>query len=64
MNLANLLSASASRNPRRTAVVIGNESISYEHLEGSTTQLAHWLLRRGARPGDCIALHWPNSIEW
>lgn len=63
MNLGNSLSASAARNPRRTAIVLGNESISYEQLDRSTTSIARWLLQQGCNPGDRIALHWPNSLE-
>jgi long-chain acyl-CoA synthetase len=63
MNLGNFLSASAARNPRKTAVVLENERISYEQLEHSSASVARWLLGQGCRPGDRIALHWPNSIE-
>src|SRR4030081_3167261 len=63
MNLGNLLSASAARYPRKTACIIENESISYEELDRSTTSLARWFLQQGCKPGDRIAIHWPNSIE-
>ena len=33
MNLGNLLSASAARNPQKTACVFENDSISYEQLK-------------------------------
>src|SRR5258707_6235903 len=63
MNMANLLSASAERNPRKTAIILENECVSYEQLDRSTTSLAQWFLRHGCKPGDRIAFHWPNSIE-
>jgi long-chain acyl-CoA synthetase len=63
MNMGNLLSASAERNPRKIAIIFENESISYEQLDHSTTLLAQWLLREGCNPGDRIAVYWPNSIE-
>jgi long-chain acyl-CoA synthetase len=63
MNMGNLLSASAERNPRKTALVFEDESISYEQLDHSTTSLAHGLLQEGCRPGDRVAIYWPNSIE-
>jgi long-chain acyl-CoA synthetase len=63
MNLGDFLSASAARNPGRTAIVLENERISYQQLEHSSASLAHWLLRQGCKPGDRIAIHWPNSIE-
>ena len=63
MNFGDLLSASAERNPRKAAIILENESISYEQLDHSTRSLARLFLRRGCKPGDRIAIHWPNSIE-
>jgi acyl-CoA synthetase (AMP-forming)/AMP-acid ligase II len=63
MNIANALTASAAQDPRKAAIVLENESISYEELDRSTTLLARWLLRQGLKPGDRVAIHWPNSIE-
>jgi len=63
MNIGNFLSASAARNPRKAAVAMEDESISYEQLDHCTTWLARWLLHQGLKPGDRIAIHWPNSIE-
>jgi acyl-CoA synthetase (AMP-forming)/AMP-acid ligase II len=57
MNLGNLLSASAERNPRKTAIVLEVQNISYEQLERSTTSLARWFLRQGWKPGGRIAVH-------
>ena len=63
MNIANVLTTSAERDPRKAAIVLENESISYEQLDRATTSLARWLLQQGLEPGDRIAIHWPNSIE-
>lgn len=63
MNIANVLTAAAERDPRKAAIVLESESISYEQLDRATTSLARWLLRQGLRPGDRIAIQWPNSIE-
>jgi acyl-CoA synthetase (AMP-forming)/AMP-acid ligase II len=63
MNLGNSLSASAARNPRKTAIALENERIPYEELQHSSASLARWLLRQGCKPGDRVAIHWPNSIE-
>jgi long-chain acyl-CoA synthetase len=63
MNLGNLLSTSAARNPHRAAIVCENERISYQQLDQSTTALVGWLSAQGCRPGDRIAIHWQNSIE-
>jgi long-chain acyl-CoA synthetase len=63
MNIANVLTASAERDPKKAAIVLENESISYEQLDRSTTSLARWFLRQGLKPRDRIAIYWPNSIE-
>ena len=63
MNIANVLTATAERNPRKAAIVFENESISYEQLDRATTLLARQFLRQGLKPGDRVAIHWPNSIE-
>lgn len=63
MNLSDWLVESAARDPQKTAMVFGNESVTYEQLDRSTASLAIWLLEQGCQPGDRVALHWPNSIE-
>jgi acyl-CoA synthetase (AMP-forming)/AMP-acid ligase II len=62
-NLGDLLTGSAARNPKKTAIAFEDGSISYESLEQATTRLAQWLLQQGCKPGDRIAFYWPNSIE-
>jgi acyl-CoA synthetase (AMP-forming)/AMP-acid ligase II len=57
MNFGNLLSASAERNPRKTAIVLEDQNISYEQLERSTTSRARWFLRQGCKSGGRIAVH-------
>ena len=47
MNIANVLTASAERDPGKAAIVLKNESISYEQLDRATTSLARWFLRQG-----------------
>ena len=59
MNLGNLLTASALRNPHKAALIFQEKS----ELDATTTPLAQALLAHGCQPGDRIALHWPNSIE-
>lgn len=63
MNLGNLLTASALRNPHKAALIFQEESVSYEQLDATTTSLAQALPAHGCQPGDRIAFHWPNSIE-
>jgi hypothetical protein len=50
MNLGNLLSASAARNPRKTACVLENESISYESWTVRRHPTRDSFFGRGASP--------------
>lgn len=63
MNLGDLLRSAADRTPLKTALICGDESLSYEELDQSVTLLARWFLREGLRPGDRLAIHWSNSFQ-
>ncbi len=63
MNLGKTLRLSAERNPKKPAVICGNQIVSYQDLDQSTDALACWLLRQGLQPGDRVAIHWCNSVE-
>ena len=63
MNLGWMLQRSAARNPRKPAVVCGDEIVTYEAFDRSTSALAAWLLSQGLEPRDRVAIHWCNSIE-
>lgn len=41
--------------PRAAAVVLGNERVSYGHLEETSNRLANALIETGCRPGDRVA---------
>ena len=63
MNIGNILTTSAQKDPGKPAIVCDKKSISYGELDRSTTSLARWLLRQDLKTGDRIAIYWPNSIE-
>jgi long-chain acyl-CoA synthetase len=63
MTLGTRLHATAARSPHKTAVCCGDQRISYEDLDLATTVLAGWLISQGLRPGDRVAIHWPNTVE-
>lgn len=63
MTLPSLLHTVALEHPRRTALFAGDEKMSYEDLDSSSTRLARWLVEQGLRPGDRMAIHWHNSFE-
>ena len=63
MDLGTTLRQSAAQNPRKPALVCGDQAISYESLNRSTDALGRWLLGQGLEPGDRVAIHWQNAVE-
>src|SRR5581483_11442845 len=63
MHLGAHLSAQSQRNPQKIALFCGDDEMSYETLDQTTTALANWFLNQGLQPGDRVALHWTNSIQ-
>ena len=63
MDLGTALRHSASRFPRKPAVICNDQTVSYEALDRTTDALARWLLQQGLEPGDRLAIHWCNSLE-
>jgi long-chain acyl-CoA synthetase len=63
MNLADLLRNRAHHGPNGTALICGDRTMSFAELDASTDALAAWFLREGLKPGDRVAMQWPNAIE-
>src|SRR5262245_3416400 len=63
MTLGNLLRTHAERAPLATALLCGDRIVSFVELDASTDHLAAWLLAHGLRPGDRVAVQWPNAPE-
>ncbi|TRO67713.1 non-ribosomal peptide synthetase [Streptomyces sp. IB201691-2A2] len=61
--LAGSFMAQAVRTPDATAVVYGNETLTYEELDTRAEELARRLRVRGARPGEIVAIAVPRSAE-
>jgi long-chain acyl-CoA synthetase len=59
--LIDLLYESTRAHPRTTALVYGDERISYAELVDRVERLADGLARRGIRAGDAVALLLPNG---
>ena len=53
--------ASAARDPRATALVLGDERLTYGELVSAARRLAHLLAESGVEPGDRVALMVPKS---
>ncbi|HZI74700.1 MAG TPA: condensation domain-containing protein, partial [Gemmatimonadales bacterium] len=51
-----LVEQQAQRTPHATAVIFQQESLTYAELNSRANQLAHFLIRKGVRPGCRVAL--------
>ena len=49
-------------HPQKTALICGEEAVTYEALDRLATGGAQWLLREGLRPGDRVGVLWYNEI--
>nr|WP_281396910.1 non-ribosomal peptide synthetase [Streptomyces olivoverticillatus] len=61
--LPELFAAAAARRPENTAVVFGDETVSYEELNARANRLAHYLIAQGIRPESVVAVSLPRSVE-
>ncbi|MFH8342788.1 amino acid adenylation domain-containing protein [Streptomyces sp. AM6-12] len=53
----------AETAPAATAVVCGDESLTFGELEARANRLAHWLIGRGVRQESLVAVCLPRSVE-
>ena len=61
MTLGEMLEGTARACPAKTAVIDQGESTSFVALDAQCTRLARWFVAQGLKPGDRVAIHWPNS---
>jgi len=61
--LNDFLRRHALGRPHTTALFCGDRTLSYAELDATTNRLAEWFLSEGLRPGDRVAIQWPNAIE-
>lgn len=59
-NLAQLLTDAASTYPGRTAIVMGDQRLSYADVDAESNRVAQVLASRGVGRGDAVALLAPN----
>ncbi|MFD1812684.1 acyl-CoA synthetase [Rhodococcus gannanensis] len=64
LNLADLFEAAADTVPERTAIVCGDERLTYAELDAASNRLAHHLADEGIGPGDHVGMYMRNSIEF
>ena len=54
--VAELFMETAAQYPERTAVVMGNTSLTYKELDRRTNQLAHYLRKAGVGPDTLVGI--------
>ncbi len=57
-----LFEEQAKNHPDTTALVAGNECLTYGELNGRANRLAHSLIERGIRPESIVGLLLPRTI--
>ncbi len=63
VTIADLFERVVAKYPEKTAVICGENSLTYGELNGLANGLAHTLGDRGVEPGSLVALLCRNSIE-
>ncbi|HXC63529.1 MAG TPA: condensation domain-containing protein, partial [bacterium] len=58
-----IFEAQAARTPEATAVVCGEESLSYGELNGRANRLAHHLIAQGVGPETLVGIALERSVE-
>ncbi|MEU9185750.1 amino acid adenylation domain-containing protein [Streptomyces sp. NPDC048484] len=61
--IADLLADQAAATPDTTALVFGDETLTYAELDARINRMAHLLLDRGAAPERVVALGLPRSLD-
>lgn len=61
--LQQLISAQATRTPDALALVYGEDRMTYQELEHSSNQIAHYLLAQQFKPGQPIALCFERGLD-
>ncbi len=62
-SLIELFEAQVERTPEATAVIFGDEEVSYEELNRRANQLAHYLRRQGVRREVLVGIMLERSVE-
>ncbi|MEO8449176.1 MAG: AMP-binding protein, partial [Gemmatimonadota bacterium] len=63
LSVSDALAGYGKRTPNRTAIVLGDERITWRELDTRVNQVANGLLALGVRKGDKVALITSNSVS-
>jgi len=58
-----LFEAHAQRTPEQTAVVCGNESLTYAQLDVRANRVANWLVAQDVKPEDFVGICMERSLD-
>ncbi len=58
-----LFAEQAERTPEATAVLFGEQSVTYQELNKRSNQLAHYLRSRGVGPDKCVGICMDRSLD-
>ncbi|MFD9033149.1 long-chain fatty acid--CoA ligase [Streptomyces sp. NPDC059567] len=64
MNLAEILSRTATEHGTRTAVELGGDALTYAELDAAAGRVAALLAGRGVAPGDRVCVMLPNGLDF
>jgi acyl-CoA synthetase (AMP-forming)/AMP-acid ligase II len=64
INVGDLLTRSAARNPRQVALIDGERRLTYREFNAAANRLAHGFASLGYTRGDAVALMSGNSAEF
>jgi amino acid adenylation domain-containing protein/non-ribosomal peptide synthase protein (TIGR01720 family) len=62
-NFKQLFEEQVLKNPNNTAIVFKEKSLTFKELDEKSNQLAHYLIKRGAKTGDFIAICLTRGLE-
>lgn len=63
LNVADLLEHAVDAVPDRTAVICGDQQVTFRELDERANRLAHHLAAHGVGPGDHVGVYSRNSIQ-
>ncbi|CAN5750311.1 acyl-CoA synthetase [soil metagenome] len=64
LNIADLFEHTVDAVPDRTALVVGDEHLSFAEVDQRANRLAHHLSTLGIGTGDHVGIYGQNSVEW
>ncbi|WP_156745469.1 non-ribosomal peptide synthetase, partial [Mycobacterium sp. 1165178.9] len=63
VSIPELFAAQVARTPGTVALTFEGRSLTYRAIDEASNRLAHWLIARGAGPGERVALLLPRSAQ-